>query len=338
MKTKLEKEFARLSKGTKDQKALDEAYQKALAATKKPYTPSTEKGKKYARALDRITGLAPVERESKLRQFEVARKTNKSSSYVNALGHTPGPPIGTIVTFPTDTGSIRGTVRSAPYTAKSNTSFARKGQKVVDVKPTAEMDLRFSSGFKSQKSAGTVAVSLELIGSKPKASKTKKGTYGVSVKKPIGYVVATDSFMSGWGGAKGGRSLYAIAVTSRDEIDVVMDNMKARSEMKRVRYNLSPPATRPGDHLKISDKSTAPRFFLPPHEGGFATPDDNTLFSHPPKFKVGQTVSQDGRKGVVTYVGPYDETIPDRTYKVRFEHGNSNYDQSVLGRMLGDRL
>jgi len=26
-------------------------------------------------------------------------------------------------------------------------------------------------------------------------------------------------------------------------------------------------------------------------------------------------------KGVVTYVGPYDETIPDRTYKVRFEHG-----------------
>lgn len=101
--------------------------------------------------------------------------TKKNGTY----GHAPAPSVGSKVTFPTDTGSIRGTIRSAPYTAKSKTSFAKKGQQVVDVKPTAEMDLRFSSGFKSQKGAGTVAVPLELLGAKSNGRKAKKGTYGV---------------------------------------------------------------------------------------------------------------------------------------------------------------
>lgn len=86
-----------------------------------------------------------------------------------------------------------------------------------------------------------------------------------------GYVIATDSFLSGWGGAAGGKSVYAIEVQSENEGYIVMDNMKHRSEMKRVRWVKTLAAVKknlgPRDHLTVSDKHSAPRFFQP---GGFA--------------------------------------------------------------------
>jgi hypothetical protein len=82
----------------------------------------------------------------------------------------------------------------------------------------------------------------------------------------IGYVVATDAFMSGWGGAANGRSLYAIAVSCAEEAHAVEDNMHNRSEMKRVRFSPALPRLRSGDHLSIAGKTDARRFFIP---GGF---------------------------------------------------------------------
>ena len=88
-----------------------------------------------------------------------------------------------------------------------------------------------------------------------------------SKHKPFGFIVATDSFMSGWAGAKGGKSYYAIAVDSIHESDVVEANMRSRSEMKRVRFNLALPKLGPKDHLSVADRHCAQRFFEP---GGFA--------------------------------------------------------------------
>ena len=68
----------------------------------------------------------------------------------------------------------------------------------------------------------------------------------------ICYVVATDSFMSGWGKATG-RSYYAIACGSSESYDDVANRMSHRDEMKRQRYCGKDwrPHLRQGDHLSI---------------------------------------------------------------------------------------
>lgn len=83
----------------------------------------------------------------------------------------------------------------------------------------------------------------------------------------IGFVVATDSFMSGWGQAPG-RSLFAVPFRTWAEGRIVSENMHARSEMKRVRvvgkdYR---PRMRPGDHLSIRAMDDCARFY---EVGGF---------------------------------------------------------------------
>lgn len=77
-----------------------------------------------------------------------------------------------------------------------------------------------------------------------------------------GFVVATDSFMSGWGRARG-RSLFAVPFRTYEEAEIVLQNMEARSEMKRARivgkdYR---PRLRDGDHLSIRDMSDCSRFY-----------------------------------------------------------------------------
>lgn len=66
----------------------------------------------------------------------------------------------------------------------------------------------------------------------------------------IGYMVATDSFMSGWGKAPY-MSYYAVAVRSMKEARSVEERMDMRSDFIRVRYNLKPPKGSPGCHLHI---------------------------------------------------------------------------------------
>lgn len=85
--------------------------------------------------------------------------------------------------------------------------------------------------------------------------------------KPLGYVMMTDSFLSGWGMAPN-RSLYGVAYDSVDEADRIHIAARMRSDMKRVRT-----VTRvnekghprihlhSGDHLLLTDKGEAPEWF-----------------------------------------------------------------------------
>ena len=81
----------------------------------------------------------------------------------------------------------------------------------------------------------------------------------------VGYVVFTDSFLSGWGGAEGGRSLYVLAVdggplTSQKCLNVLR-NGAARGDMKRGRYVRKLPRFKATDHVTIADETIAPRWY-----------------------------------------------------------------------------
>ena len=71
-------------------------------------------------------------------------------------------------------------------------------------------------------------------------------------EETIGFIVGTDSFMSGWGQAPG-TSYFAIPVRTREEWDETLAFMMGRGDMLRVRevgkdYR---PRLRAGDHLSI---------------------------------------------------------------------------------------
>lgn len=85
-----------------------------------------------------------------------------------------------------------------------------------------------------------------------------------------GYIVGTDSFRSGWGSANGGKSYYALAILDNDYrmSEVVEYNMRARSDMKRVRFNLHLPRVGRGDHLSIAGPTEAGRHY---ERGGFGS-------------------------------------------------------------------
>ena len=78
----------------------------------------------------------------------------------------------------------------------------------------------------------------------------------------IGYIVANDSFMSGWGNAPG-RSIFAIPVNTWHQFEIVENNMRNRSEMKYVRQcgRNWRPKLRDGDHLSIRSPQECSRFF-----------------------------------------------------------------------------
>jgi hypothetical protein len=80
--------------------------------------------------------------------------------------------------------------------------------------------------------------------------------------QPRGFVVMRDKFMSGWGKAPG-NSYYAIAVETENEGYVVIANAADRSEMKNVRWSRTLPRIRANDHLSVTDRHKAPRWFVP---------------------------------------------------------------------------
>jgi hypothetical protein len=64
-------------------------------------------------------------------------------------------------------------------------------------------------------------------------------------------VCGTDTFLSGWGGAKRGRSLAAWACR-REHLEKVERWVRGRSDMKRVRVEVGKlPFTKSGDHLSV---------------------------------------------------------------------------------------
>ena len=80
------------------------------------------------------------------------------------------------------------------------------------------------------------------------------------------FVVATDSFLSGWGKAPR-RSLFAVPVKDHKQADTVIDNMNNRSDMKRPRLVSNLPRLKPGDHLSIRSMDDSSRFY---QVGGFS--------------------------------------------------------------------
>lgn len=75
------------------------------------------------------------------------------------------------------------------------------------------------------------------------------------VAQTIGFWVATDAFLSGWGQAKG-RSIVACPVRSSEDSDAVEKRFRSRREFKRVRYVCGSkfyPKLYAGDHLHIYD-------------------------------------------------------------------------------------
>jgi len=91
--------------------------------------------------------------------------------------------------------------------------------------------------------------------------------------EPWGYVVFHDTALSGWGGAEHGRSLYALAVSDRDEADTVLAAGRRRTDMRsgRMVRNIHRLQLHRGDHLTIVDRSIAARWYEP---HGFAELDD----------------------------------------------------------------
>jgi hypothetical protein len=81
------------------------------------------------------------------------------------------------------------------------------------------------------------------------------------------FVVATDSFMSGWGFAPG-KSYFAVPCTDHAQAQIVLGNMEDRTEMKRPRIvgKNYKPRLRPGDHLSIRSPKDCDRFYI---KGGF---------------------------------------------------------------------
>lgn len=78
----------------------------------------------------------------------------------------------------------------------------------------------------------------------------------------VGFVVANDSFLSGWGPASR-RSIFAVPFRGYEEAKIVEENMRARSEMKYVRVvskNYRPHLL-PGDHLSIRSMPDSKRFY-----------------------------------------------------------------------------
>ena len=67
-----------------------------------------------------------------------------------------------------------------------------------------------------------------------------------------GFVVATDSFMSGWGLARG-TSYFAVPYRATDNPQAIFERLDDRPEMKRVRYAGKDyrPKLRENDHLSI---------------------------------------------------------------------------------------
>lgn len=69
------------------------------------------------------------------------------------------------------------------------------------------------------------------------------------------YVNMNDKFLSGWGHAAGGRSIYCIECDTREQADAVERAALDRPEMKYVTIAGAPRKGRKGDHVKIEHVS-----------------------------------------------------------------------------------
>lgn len=75
-----------------------------------------------------------------------------------------------------------------------------------------------------------------------------------NTEKPNTWVVATDRFMSGWGGAKYGMSYVAYPCYSEADVQRITSYCKSHPNFIRVRHNLHLPRLTKHDHLSVYDQ------------------------------------------------------------------------------------
>ena len=77
------------------------------------------------------------------------------------------------------------------------------------------------------------------------------------------YVTMNDTFFSGWGKAEGKINKLVIECDSLDEMEIVMDNAKAREEMKSINYYVGkvPYWNKNRFLVQIKDKNDYPSWF-----------------------------------------------------------------------------
>lgn len=124
----------------------------------------------------------------------------------------------------------------------------------------------------------------------------------VKRKPGRGYVIAHDTFLSGWGGAGEGKSYYVMGVDTEPEAYVVMENFKARPEFKRVRFSSTLPRFGRTDHVTIADRTIAPRYF---EQGAFGKPRGR------PRRDPARTLRRGPRRGAGARVVHWEEREED---------------------------
>jgi hypothetical protein len=65
------------------------------------------------------------------------------------------------------------------------------------------------------------------------------------------FVNMHDTFMSGWGDARNGRSLFSIRCDTIEQAEAAAAAARERPEMQSIIIDDDPPGCRPGDHLQI---------------------------------------------------------------------------------------
>jgi hypothetical protein len=65
------------------------------------------------------------------------------------------------------------------------------------------------------------------------------------------YVNMHDTFLSGWGPARNGRSIYCVRCDTLEQAEAIERAAKERSEMRRVTIADKPRRARPGDHVAV---------------------------------------------------------------------------------------
>ena len=84
------------------------------------------------------------------------------------------------------------------------------------------------------------------------------------------YVLAKDTFMSGWGGSQGRPNIVILPCESYEEAEIVLDNAQARSEMKYCRINSTKPRLQRWNTYSLFNREEAERWYT---RGGFLPHD-----------------------------------------------------------------
>jgi len=98
----------------------------------------------------------------------------------------------------------------------------------------------------------------------------KQITSASEIPKAPFYVLANDEFMSGWGPAEGKTNTIILPADSYEEAEIIADNAKARSEMKRVRIVSNKPKLQGHVIYSLMNRREAARWYT---RGGFQPSD-----------------------------------------------------------------